>query len=397
MKTLTFITGPAGTGKSTLLRKLLSEEERPYLIVAPTGIAAVNVGGATIHRTFKIHSESGFIGQKWPNIQVVYVDEASMMGARLFDFCVAGAPNADFVLVGDMAQLPPVKDKYWFQSKEVSKFNIKMNRLTVNYRQKSDRGLVDVLNSIRDGSVTRDDLRWLYSNSALEKENEGAITLAFRNDTVRAINAEKLLALRGDVMEYEAEYSGVMEKGHCIAESDLALKVGAEVIMLNNDLDKRWSNGTRGVVHKIREDSIDVVLNPENENIEIATVQMHTWNQKAPKEVTPARRAEIERDLSSGKIKLEKELFEHYLETGIEYVVIGSCKQLPVKLAYAMTVHKAQGMTLPNIHIMSSGFAGCHGIGYVALSRATNLDGISFERRPAPTDFRFDERLKMYI
>jgi ATP-dependent exoDNAse (exonuclease V) alpha subunit len=117
---------------------------------------------------------------------------------------------------------------------------------------------------------------------------------------------------------------------------------------------------------------------------------------KVPQEVTPLRRSELEDDLRRG-IKVNLEEIRHWLMTGIEYVTIGTCKQLPMKLAYSMTVHKAQGMTLDSAHIITSGFAGCHGIGYVAVSRVRSLDTISFDRKPVPSDFKFNQKLIEYI
>lgn len=398
MRKIKFITGPAGTGKSTRLRQLLEADETNHLICAPTGIAAINVGGSTIHRTFKINPESGSIGQRWPFVETVYVDEVSMMGMKLFDLIISAAPNANFVFIGDMAQLPPVKDRYWFQSEYINQFDVEIEHLTTNYRQ-GDSKLADTLNKIRDGSVMSKDLRQLYSDSCHPIDNQEAITLAYRNDTVNSINLKKLLSVKEELYEFEAEYFGLMKPQDCKAEKNLQVKVGVDVIMLNNDKEDRWQNGTRGKIVGIIE-HLDSFDEPEcfievKFGEKIYTVKEHEWTLKTPKTLTQERRLEIEQQLMYASVPLPE--LEHALKTGIEYVIIGSCKQFPMKLAYALTVHKSQGMTLDAAHIMMSGFAGCYGIGYVALSRTRNIDNLSFDKKPTASDFKFDERIKNYL
>lgn len=397
MRKIQFITGPAGTGKSHLLRQLLAEEERAHLIVAPTGIAAVAIGGSTIHRAFKIDINSGYARQKWPEIEVVYVDEVSMMGLQTFECIVTGAPNADLVLVGDMAQLPPVRDKYWFESDYIKQFEVKIKRLTKQWRQAKDPGLADRLNMIRNGTADKTTIRWIYSNSTLPEENEGATVIAYRNDTVRAINAENLLDLPGDIQTSEAEFNGHMKPGDCIAEADLSFKLGAEVVMIVNDFEgDLYQNGSRGKIVDWKTDSVAIKLHG---SINTVWVPKYTWKMKSPQELTPMRREEIQYLLQNSS-KLTSNTIEDFnqaLKTGIEYVVIGTTKQYPFKLAYAMTVHKAQGMTLNNVHIITSGFAGCFGIGYVALSRAVDIDGISFSKSPFLQEFKIDPRIINYL
>jgi len=399
MKKLKFITGAAGTGKSHRLRELLSKETRPHLICAPTGIASVNIGGSTIHRTFGINQQSGFIAKRWNDIEVVYIDEASMMGARIFEMAIAAAPNADFVLVGDMAQLAPIKDKFWFQTNDTANFSFEIERLEKQWRQNDDE-FSDILNLIRVGKVRPDDLRYLYSHSTIAEENEIAITLAFRNDTVRAINYEKLCSLKTELKTFEAIYSGAMKTTDCIADNVLDIKEDCDVIFLNNDIDKRWMNGTRGKVASISEDSIDVIVTLPDGSDCIVTVERHTWKMKAPVKLTPQRRSEIESILfstfSSMRTTEHNEL-QHALDTGIEYIVIGTCTQFPLKLAYALTVHKSQGMTIENVSIISSGFSGCHGIGYVALSRTRSFDTLTLDRKPNMGDFKCNSILNDYL
>lgn len=406
MRKIKFITGPAGTGKSYKLREMLKTETRKHLICAPTGIAAINIGGSTAHRTFKINTNNGFVGKKWYEIEVVYIDEASMMGAKLFESIIVGAPNADFVLVGDMAQLPPVKDKYWFETSYIHQFDIQVERLTTQYRQADCPELSAPLNKIRNGTINSSELRQLYSASCHPDDNKKATVLAYRNDTVRAINAEKLLAIKGDMYESEAVYTGAMKPQDCKAEKWLQIKEGAEIVMLNNDIDSRWQNGTRGKVISITpqgslfdDDPADKYADPRIQvqiGKNIFDIVRHDWTLKAPIEITPARREELERELEFGDL-INREEIRHWLLTGIEYAVIGTCKQFPMKLAYALTVHKSQGMTLDKVHVITSGFAGCYGIGYVALSRARSLEWLSLDRKPTPNDFKFDNRIKNYV
>lgn len=393
MRKIKFITGPAGTGKSHRLKELLSQETRPHLICAPTGIASVNVGGSTIHRTFGINSESGFVAKRWNDIQVVYIDEASMMGARLFDLVSVAAPSAEFILVGDMAQLAPVKDKFWFEAKCIDQFDIEIERLEKQWRQKDDIKFAELLNLIRSGMIGADDLRFMYSNSTLEEENPGAVVLAFRNDTVRAINYERLCAIDKVMHSFEAVYTGIMKTTDCNAENVLDLKEDCDVLFLNNDIDKRWMNGTRGKVESINDDYVSVSIGSD-----IVRVERHTWKMKVPQKLTPGRRYEIYQELQLPNLpdSRAREL-QHCLDSGIEYVVAGTCAQFPLKLAYALTVHKSQGMTINNVSVISSGFAGCHGIGYVALSRTRSLDTLTLDRKLTKSDFKFNTTLTNFI
>ena len=395
MRKITFITGAAGTGKSHRLKEILSQETRPHLVCAPTGIASINVGGSTIHRTFGINPHSGFVSKRWNDVEVVYIDEVSMMGAKLFEMVITGAPNAEFIFVGDMAQLAPVKDKFWFQTDAIKDFDLTVERLEKQWRQESDPDFSDILNLIRVGKVSNDNLRYLYSHSTIKEENENAVTLAFRNDTARAINYEKLCMLKTELKTFQAEYSGLMKPTDCNAENVLDLKEGCDVLFINNDADKRWMNGTRGKVLSINEDSITASI--DGNEVEVAK---HIWKLKVPQKLTDQRRAEIEsmmfNRLSSMTNSQYNEL-QNVLNTGIEYVVVGSCVQFPLKLAYALTVHKSQGMTIEATSIISSGFAGCHGIGYVALSRTRSLDTLTLDRKPTRADFKFNPVLTDFV
>lgn len=396
--TIKFITGPAGSGKSHLFRSMIEKEERSYLKVAPTGIAAINIEGSTIHSAFQIDINTYMVGKKWREVEVLYIDEISMVGSQLFRAALKGVPNATEIIVfGDMAQLPPIRDKYFFEGIE----GIEKQILTTQYRQ-NDPEFTRVLNAIRAGKAKYKDIQYLNDNTC--EFDKQSITLAFKNKTVDDINYEEVHSLGTEVKTFEAKYSGNFKPNDCIADEKLNLAVGANIIMINNDSEKRYVNGTRGVVKKIDKGSIDVLLGDG-----VHTIYTHLWQKQKPMEVGEQRKEELHEEIqklnNTPKLSLreekivEKQIMAklHAIETGIEYVVTGSCQQYPIKLAYALTVHKSQGLTLDKIHIIPDGFSLNHGIGYVALSRGRSINSISLENDLNISHFKFDSKIENWV
>lgn len=397
---LTFITGGAGTGKSYTFREMIEKETRNILKCAPTGVAATNIGGSTIYSTFAVDINTYEVNKEWPLIDAVYIDEISMVSHELLMAVIRGVPNAEeIIMFGDMAQLPPVKAKYWFDGNDLPP--IKKIELTKQWRQKDDLKFAKALNAIRIGDATTKDLDFINKKSQMFDDG---IVLAFQNRVVDAINSERVKEL-GEVIEFKAKYGGSMKPNDCIADETLQLAKGAKVIMLNNDIEHRWVNGTSATIEYVGIDEIKVLIGDA-----VYSVNMHQWQKHKPMRVTAEREEQIlnvdipklksTRPLSSARSKyIDKQIktLEFAVKTGTEYVIVGSCEQYPVKLAYALTVHKSQGMTLDKVFIIPDGFNLNHGIGYVALSRARSIDTIALDKDLKPYHFKFDKRVEKWI
>jgi ATP-dependent exoDNAse (exonuclease V) alpha subunit len=367
---------------------MIEEEKRVHLKCAPTGIAATNIKGATLHSTFQININTYKVGKRWPEVEVLYIDEISMVSSKLFQAALEGVPNAEEVIVfGDLAQLPPINGEYFFHGIEDQ---ISVVRLTTQYRQAGDSEFTTVLNKIRAGDMRMADIHYLNKHATNECVDD-CVTLAFRNVVVDSINSVELNKLPNPV-KLLATYGGSFKPQDCIADQELELAVGAKVIMLNNDAEGRWANGTSATIHSIAPNiRVRVADN-------VCTIERHIWDKQVPFELTDQRREEIDQELTAD-VHTPRRVSEltHALETGIEYRVVGLCKQFPIKLAYAMTVHKAQGMTLDRVTIVPDLFNRAHGIGYVALSRARTIDTVSFSRRLTLNDFKFDPTVENWV
>lgn len=373
-----YITGKAGTGKSVLLQYFVENSGKRIVVVAPTGVAALNVGGQTIHSFFKMPFDIAFedlrvdykLREILRNIDTVVIDEVSMVRVDLMEAIslklqIARKNEEPFggvqmVMFGDLYQLPPVVTDgqldryfkhnfggyYFFNAPSIKKANFYIYELSNIFRQK-DADFKDVLNAIRHGSFKDAQLQTLNSRYNVPKPDTGYITLAGHSSTVSAINHKKLAELPGEEKVYEAEIWGNITESSFPTEKKLRLKVGAQVMMLKNDTEKprRWVNGTLGIVTK---------LNSELVRVNIDGVE-HT--------VSPASWDKIQYGYDPDERRLDKK-------------VVSSFKQLPIRLAWAITIHKSQGQTYQSVAVDLSDGAFAHGQTYVALSRCVSLDGL---------------------
>ncbi|WP_456696822.1 AAA family ATPase [Aeromicrobium sp. P5_D10] len=404
-----FLTGKAGTGKSTLIRHFLEDcGDRRVLVAAPTGIAALNVGGYTIHRLFSFLAtttlddvrQGGYKPQRFAkalrSLQTLIIDEASMVRADLFDMLVAALerfgprPGTRFggvqiVLVGDLLQLPPVvttgeseyfstryDTPYFFSADTFRREDFPTVALTTVFRQLGDQRLTSILNAVREGVLlesAQHDLNARTDPDFVPPDDEFWLTLAPTNAIVTARNRQRLERLDGQEVTHFAERLGDLSLFDAAADDKLTFKVGAQIMMLSNDQSERWVNGTLGRIIAITHRETGLVATVEFRDGSVADVGAHTWEATRPV-------------VEGGALRHE---------------VIGSYAQLPFKLAWAITIHKSQGQTLDRLVVDLSGGAFDFGQVYVALSRCTSMDGLVLTRPVRPKDLRTDRRILRFL
>lgn len=393
-----FVTGRAGTGKSTLLNHLSWNTSKQIVICAPTGVAALNVGGQTIHSLFRLPigviadhdiEQKGDVRKLLNTIDTLVIDEVSMVNADLMDAMDRSLRQArqrpddafggvQLVLFGDPYQLAPVPgdaderayfaDQYrslwFFDAKVWNDTGLRIFELNTIHRQHEEE-FKAMLNAVRHGQVTAEIAGRLNSMGARPAPTADAITLATRNDTVTRINASALASLPGRVRTARADISGEFGGRAYPADERLELKVGARVMFLRNDPDQRWVNGTVGTVTKIA-----------------STVWVEVDGTEY--EVQPAVWEKYKYSYSAATKKLSRD-------------IVAEFTQFPLRLAWAVTIHKSQGKTYDRaiVDLGSRSFA--PGQTYVALSRITELDGLYLSRPLRPSDIIVDENVRRFM
>jgi ATP-dependent exoDNAse (exonuclease V) alpha subunit len=398
-----FLTGRAGTGKSTLLRRFRAETEQKLAVVAPTGIAALNVEGETVHSFFRFPprpiaaSDVDEVPDKslYQALDTLVIDEVSMVRADVLDgidrFLRLNGREADkpfggvrMILVGDPFQLAPVvsspaerqflrahyKTPYFFSASVLRTAGMESLELEQVFRQE-DPEFVHLLNGIRSATVTPDVVDALNERCVPDfeaAEGEPFVTLTTTNARARHINDENLRRLKGTWERYDGEVEGAfaaMENPPLPAPATLALKKGAQVMFVKNDPERRWVNGTMGRVKKL--DARGILVDVDGEEIDVEPVE---WEM-----------VRYEYDRSTRRIEAE---------------TVGAFVQFPLKVAYAITIHKSQGKTFDRVVVDLTGGTFAHGQVYVALSRCRTLEGIVLRRPLARHDLILDRAVTTF-
>ncbi len=401
-----FLTGKAGTGKSTFLKHAIEVLKKNIVVVAPTGISAINVGGSTIHSFFQLPPRPLFPNdpeiKTFPsntnrasvirNMDILVIDEISMVRADLLDAidqCLRKNSKQPFlpfggkqvVLIGDLFQLEPIAKAdesdgffhdfyegkpFFFKAKVFDQIPLKVLELTKIYRQKDER-FIKVLNTIRSGSISMATLQGLNQLCVHPITDKNTIILSSRNAIADQINQGRLSDIPNKQFKATGIVEGTFEPSKYPVDLELKLKEGAQIMFVKNDKDKRWINGTLATLHKIGPEGIQAQL----EDGTIHTLEPATW----------------------------ENITYHYnrKERKVEQKVLGSFKQFPIKLAWAITIHKSQGLTFDRVHIDMGAGAFAGGQTYVALSRCRSLEGLSFQTPLRSTDIFIDQELREFI
>lgn len=395
-----FLTGKAGTGKSTFLKYICDNIKKKHVVLAPTGIAAINAGGSTLHSFFKLpfypllpddprfSIQNGKLREflKYnsahrkliKSIELVIIDEISMVRADIIDFIDRVLRyyshnmrepfgGKQILLVGDVYQLEPVikndereiinrfyPTPYFFSARAFNEIELVSIELKKVYRQ-TDRVFVNVLDHIRTNTAGAADLQLLNTrfNTKIEQaEQDMYITLATRRDNVDFINEKKLAELPGKPTIFMGEIQGEFPESSLPTQMELELKPGAQIIFIKNDYDRRWVNGTIGTISGIDQDDTIYVITEDGKECD---VKKDSW-----------------RNIRYVYNEEEKKIEEQELGVFIQY---------PIRLAWAITVHKSQGLTFSRVVIDFSGGVFAGGQAYVALSRCTSLDGIQLKKQ----------------
>ena len=389
-----FITGKAGTGKTTLLEYFRINSKKNFVILASTGISAIKAKGKTIH-SFFLFPPRILINEKVKrlrnnvikNIDTILIDECSMIRCDLLDAIDQSLRlnrnseqsfgGVQIILLGDIHQLPPVirenerdifdnfypNGHYFFNANCYENSNVSTYELTKIYRQK-DSEFIDILSKIRSGNVTDTDLTPLNNKVISENSNilYETIILSPTNRKVDSINSANLKNINSEIFSYKSSETGEFKEKP--ADEVLELKVGAQVMLIKNDSKspKRWVNGSIGIVTDLTTNSIHLKIKDK-----VHKITKDTW-----------------------------EKFDYIIKDGqVLHEVVATFTQYPIKLAWAVTIHKSQGQTFEKVIIDLDRGSFAHGQTYVALSRVTSLEGLFLTRPINISDILYNNDLKL--
>lgn len=408
-KAFVFITGRAGTGKSTLLRHFVEQGKIKAPVLAPTGVAALNVQGETIHRFFKIppsvdaqvarmEAENRKKPDIYRKIQAMIIDEISMVRADLLDAMdiflqIIRNDKRPFggvrvIGIGDLYQLPPVvagsdekefslryKTPYFFSSTAYRRLHgagqIDYTELQKIYRQK-DQGFIDILNAIRNREINLEQLAVINGRIIATQPPEDSIVLTPTNDAADCLNQAKLNKLPGSICVVEGSVEGKFKEKDMPTDLYLELKAGARIMCVANDQKNRFVNGSLGWVLAVdatkEKQNVTVQMDDAKEPI---TIEPYTWN---------IHRTKFNR--RTGNLEQEP---------------VGSFRQIPLRLAWAVTIHKSQGKTFDKVTLDLGRGAFASGQIYVALSRCRTLEGLSLIKPITTWQIKPNEHLDFYF
>ena len=386
-----FLTGRAGTGKTTFLRNVQKSVDKQFVTLAPTGVAAILAGGDTIHSFFGLPMEvcpPGTCGKMNQariltllHTDTIIIDEVSMVRCDIvdaIDYTLRKALRTtqpfggkQIIFVGDMFQLPPVvrqgaekellhdiyqtDDFFFYKANAIKRMRLVKIEFQKVYRQDDDKRFLQILENVRMNKVTPEDIMHLNHRVTQPQAEDGmVITLTSRNNTADDINQKRLAEIGSEEFVYEGSITGKFDEKKMPVELNMRLKIGAQVMFTRNDIQRRWANGTLGKVEKLTKDEIHVKVG----NGDTYVVPCCSWESFT-----------YEYDREQRRLKKD---------------VTGTFTQFPLKLAWAITIHKSQGMTFDKMALDLSRGLFAAGQLYVALSRVRSLDGLFLSRNIIP-------------
>jgi ATP-dependent DNA helicase PIF1 len=401
-----FLTGRAGTGKSTLLQHFRSTSQKRLVVLAPTGVAAVNVQGQTIHSFFKFGPDitpdkarrrARGKTQLYRHLRTIVIDEISMVRADLLDcidqFLRVNGPRADepfggvqMIFIGDLYQLPPVvrleeellftthyTSPFFFDAKVFEKVPCAVRQLTKVYRQ-HDATFVGLLDAVRTGVLEPHQLAMLnarYRADLAGLDRDRYVGLVTTNAMAERINAHHLARIRQKPYTFKGRIEGTLQRSQLPTDETLTLKTGARIMMLNNEPRGKWVNGTLGEVSKIDTRDASTTVQVRLENGYGGKILPYTW--ESIRFVFNERTQRIESE------------------------VVGSFTQYPLRLAWGTTIHKAQGKTFDHVVVDFGRGTFAPGQAYVALSRCRSLEGLVLRRPMKPEHVLIDQRVSTFL